>query len=378
MRAQATSLLAVAPRGALAVGVAACGSDDSSAAGSSGSSSGSSTAARRHHQRRRRRRSRRRSTSEWAARLKEKQGLTVNYQGIGSGAGVAQFTAGTVDFGATDPALSDEELAAASRRATRVHDPDRASARSRSPTTSTGVEEGPQARRRDDRRHLPRQGHEVERPGDRQAELGRRSCRARTSRSCHRSDESGTTKGFTDVPRRLLARVEGRSASTRPSSGRPAPAPRATTASPPRSSRPTASIGYVEQAYALQNNFTFADVKNKAGKYIAPTLESTSAAGEGLTIPTDLRFSTIDAAGRRRPTRSPRGRSCSSTRTCARPGMTEDKAPARSRASWTTRSATARAVAKELQYAPLPAAILEQGQGEGRRPDVQRRARSSS
>ena len=45
----------------------------------------------------------------------------------------------------------------------------------------------------------------------------------------------------------------------------------------------------------MQNGFTFADVKNKSGKYIAPTLESTSAAAEGLEVPEDLGVSTIDA-----------------------------------------------------------------------------------
>ena len=60
---------------------------------------------------------------EWAARLKEKQGLTVNYQGIGSGGGIAQFTAGTVDFGATDSAMEDEEIAAAKKKGDPVHIP---------------------------------------------------------------------------------------------------------------------------------------------------------------------------------------------------------------------------------------------------------------
>ena len=41
----------------------------------------------------------------------------------------------------------------------------------------------------------------------------------------------------------------------------------------------------------------FASVKNKAGNYVAPTLDSTSAAGDGLKIPADLRISTIDAPG---------------------------------------------------------------------------------
>jgi phosphate transport system substrate-binding protein len=55
------------------------------------------------------------------------------------------------------------------------------------------------------------------------------------------------------------------------------------------------SIGYVEEAYALQNNFTTASVKNKSGKYIEPSLETTTAAGEGITVPADLGFSTIDS-----------------------------------------------------------------------------------
>ena len=57
------------------------------------------------------------------------------------------------------------------------------------------------------------------------------------------------------------------------------------------------AVGYVEQAYALANSFTFADLKNKAGNFVAPTLESTSAAGDGLKVPDDLRFSAIDAPG---------------------------------------------------------------------------------
>src|SRR4051794_10915289 len=52
---------------------------------------------------------------EWAARFQEKFGTTVNYQGIGSGGGIAQFTAGTVDFGASDASMSDEEIAAAQK-----------------------------------------------------------------------------------------------------------------------------------------------------------------------------------------------------------------------------------------------------------------------
>ena len=155
-----------------------------SSGGAGGSSSSAATPSRRHASTARARRSRSRSTSEWAARFKEQAGTTVNYQGIGSGGGIAQFTAGTVDFGATDSAMKRRGgHGRAKKKGDAGPHPDACSARSRSPTTSSGVEEGPQARRRDGRRHLPRQGHEVERPGDRAAELGRRSCPTPTSRS---------------------------------------------------------------------------------------------------------------------------------------------------------------------------------------------------
>src|ERR1700742_4049763 len=58
---------------------------------------------------------------EWAARFQEEVGTTVTYQGIGSGGGIAQFTAGTVDFGATDSAMKDEEITAAEAKGTPVH-----------------------------------------------------------------------------------------------------------------------------------------------------------------------------------------------------------------------------------------------------------------
>ena len=115
------TLLAVA--GALALGVAACGGSDSNSSSGGGGSSGGSgaqlggtingagaTFPQPVYQ-------------EWAARFQEQRGTTVNYQGIGSGGGIAQFTAGTVDFGATDSAMSDDELKAAQAKGQPVHVP---------------------------------------------------------------------------------------------------------------------------------------------------------------------------------------------------------------------------------------------------------------
>ena len=114
------SLAAVLTAGTLALGIAACGSSNSSsssaAAGGGGSSSASSSAS---------------GGSgggsatingsgstfaapiyeQWGSNVKS-QGLTVNYAATGSGAGVAQLQAGTVDFAGSDPAMKDSEIKA--------------------------------------------------------------------------------------------------------------------------------------------------------------------------------------------------------------------------------------------------------------------------
>ena len=50
------------------------------------------------------------------------------------------------------------------------------------------------------------------------------------------------------------------------------------------------AIGYVDLSDAKANNLSFASVKNKAGKYIEPTLDATTAAAQGTTIKDDLTF----------------------------------------------------------------------------------------
>ena len=72
-----------------------------------------------------------------------------------------------------------------------------------------------------------------------------------------------------------------RSAKARPSTGPPAPAARATKASPPSSSRLPNSIGYVEYAYVKQNKMTYAQMQNAAGSFVAPDDSAFKAAAAG-------------------------------------------------------------------------------------------------
>jgi phosphate transport system substrate-binding protein len=114
---------------------------------------------------------------------------------------------------------------------------------------------------------------------------------------CHRSDESGTTKNFTE----FLADYSPAWKSG-PGVDKSVKWPTGTGAKGNDGvagcvKQTKGSVGYVEQAFALQNKFTTAAVKNAAGKYIEPSLQATSAAGTAAKPPADLRFSTINATG---------------------------------------------------------------------------------
>ena len=102
--------------------------------------------------------------SAWAADYQKQSGARINYQSIGSGGGISQVKAGTVDFGATDQPLASDELAKADL--------------AQFPIVIGGivavvnlarVQAGQaEAHRPAARRHLRRQGQELVRSGDRQ------------------------------------------------------------------------------------------------------------------------------------------------------------------------------------------------------------------
>jgi phosphate transport system substrate-binding protein len=58
------------------------------------------------------------------------------------------------------------------------------------------------------------------------------------------------------------------------------------------------AIGYVELIYATQNKLPYADVKNSAGEFVKPTIESVTAALATAEIPEDFRFSMTNAPGK--------------------------------------------------------------------------------
>jgi phosphate transport system substrate-binding protein len=291
--------LAAGAAALLALGAAACGSNDESPSGGGGSSSGSSSSSGA---------SKQGGTingagatfpapvyTEWAARFKDQTGTTINYQAVGSGGGIAQFTAGTVDFGATDAAMKPEEETAAKKKGDPVHVPTVLGAVTVSYNVS-GVDKG-----------LKLDGAtvadiflgKVKKWNDPAIAKvsGNTSLPDKDITVCHRSDESGTTKNFTQ----FLADYSPEWKSG-PGVDKTVKWPTGTGAKGNDGvaacvKQTDGAVGYVEQAYALQNNFTTAAVKNKEGQFVDPSLPATSAAGEGAQVPDDLKFSTIDAPG---------------------------------------------------------------------------------
>jgi len=230
---------------------------------------------------------------EWASRFKDDTGTTVNYNAIGSGGGVAQFTAGTVDFGATDSAMTDEEITAAKKKGAPVHVPTVFGAITVSYNVS-GVEKGLKLDGPTTADIFLGKIKKWNDPAIAQLNSGVK-LPDQDITVVHRSDESGTTKLFTTY----LAAYSPEWKSG-PGVDKTVKWPTGTGAKGNSGvagavKQTDGSVGYVEEAYALQNNFTTADMKNKSGKFIAPSLDSTSAAGEGVKIPADLRFDTINS-----------------------------------------------------------------------------------
>ena len=58
------------------------------------------------------------------------------------------------------------------------------------------------------------------------------------------------------------------------------------------------SLGYVELIYAIQNKMPYADIKNNAGEFVKPTMESVTAAMATAQVPDDFRFSMTNAPGK--------------------------------------------------------------------------------
>ena len=230
--------------------------------------------------------------TKWISEFTKTQpGLKINYQSIGSGGGIRQITERTVDFGATDAPMSDEQMGKAPGI---LHIPTCLGAvvlTYNLEGVPSGLKITPEAAAGIFLGTIKEWTDPLIAKENPDARLPRKSIT-----SVHRSDGSGTTRVFTDW---LTAaspdwkKGPGAGMSVSFPSGLGAKGNEGVTGQV--SSTPGA-IGYVELVYAVQNKLSYASIKNAAGAFVAPTPASITAAGAAAApkLADDLRGSAVN------------------------------------------------------------------------------------
>jgi phosphate transport system substrate-binding protein len=213
-------------------------------------------------------------------------GLKVNYQSVGSGAGISQLTAKTVDFGASDAVMNGKQDSGLSSPAIHIpitcgavaltyNLPDVKDTLNLTPDIIAGMFLGTITKWNDPKIGAANKG--VKLP-------------ATAILIAHRSDGSGTTNIFTTYLSKVNAdwsnKVGKGSAVNWPTGigNKGSEGVSGTVKQTP------GAIGYVEMSYAIQNKMAYARVQNKAGNFITPTIASVTAAAN-VQIPPDSKVS---------------------------------------------------------------------------------------
>ena len=234
--------------------------------------------------------------TKWFDAFARETGVRINYQSIGSGGGIRQFAEGTVDFGATDGPMTDQQIAGVQGNV--MHLPTALGAVSVTynlPTlggttlafdgrTLAEIFLGRITRWNDPRLATLNPG--VSLPQDDIVVV-------------RRSDGSGTTFIFTDYLSKVSPEWSdrvGRGTSVNWPVGLGGKGNEGVTQQVKQS---PGTIGYVELIYAISNNLPAARVRNAAGVLVQPTLKSVAAAAAGAKLgpDTDFRVSITDALG---------------------------------------------------------------------------------
>ena len=220
--------------------------------------------------------------------------VQVNYQGVGSGSGIKQFTAGLTDFGASDAAMSDKEIAAVTTGGVLLL-----------PMTAGSIVLSYNLPGITDPIKLPRAVYpaiflgEITKWNDPKIAAANPGVNLPdlAISVAYRADGSGTTYNFTNhlaaISPDFKAKVGAGKAVKFPVGvgGKGNDGVAALVKQTP------GTIGYVEFGYALKTNLAMATLENQAGKFVAPTPDSGSAALGQVDLPANLRAFITDPAG---------------------------------------------------------------------------------
>jgi phosphate transport system substrate-binding protein len=233
--------------------------------------------------------------SKWFSEYSASHGIQINYQPVGSGAGIRQVVAGTVDFGASDGPMADEQLAASKVKIQHIPTvlgavvpiynlPGVGAALKFSPDVLADIYLGKITNWNDAR--IAKDNPGVNLPN---SEIF----------IVHRSDGSGTSYIFTDYLSKVSADWKGG-----PGKGVSVSWPRGIGAKGNEGvagmvRQTPGALGYVELIYAVQNKIETGLVRNAGGVFMKATIESvTAAAANSKQMPPDYRVSVTNAPGK--------------------------------------------------------------------------------
>ena len=225
--------------------------------------------------------------TKWFDAYAKQTNVRINYQSIGSGGGIRQFMEGTVDFGATDGPMTDEQIKQVQGNV--VHVPTviggdvitynlpaiAATKLKLDGPTIAGIYLGEITKWNDSRIASLNPGAKLP---------------ASDIIVVHRSDGSGTTYVFTDYLSKVSpkwAKNVGKATSVNWPIGLGGKGNEGVTQ---QVKQTEGALGYVELIYAISNNLPYATVKNSAGNFVDPSLKSLSAAGAGIPLHDDTDF----------------------------------------------------------------------------------------
>jgi phosphate transport system substrate-binding protein len=289
--------------------------------------------------------------SAWASDYQKQGGASINYQSIGSGGGISQVKAGTVDFGATDQPLASDDLAKSNL--------------AQFPVVIGGIVAVV---------NIPGlEAGKLKLTGPLLADIYAGKVKtwndpvitklnpgvtlpSSNIAVVHRSDGSGTTFNFTHY----LAQVSPTWKSG-PGEGKTVNWP---TGVGGKGNEGVAgyvkqipnSIGYVEYAYVIQNKMTYAQLQNSAGTFVSPSADSFSAAAESADWKNAKDFNLV-------MTNAPGANAYPITATTfiLMPKQPKDKVKSDAAVAFFKHALEkGQDQAKKLDYVPLPAALVQQ------------------
>jgi phosphate transport system substrate-binding protein len=234
--------------------------------------------------------------TKWFDAYNKKTGIQINYQSIGSGGGIRQFTEGTVDFGATDGPMNESQIAAVNANVLHV------------PTVLGAVVVT---------YNLPTLGDtKLKFDGNVLTDIFMGRITKWNDKAIamlnpgvklpdidlivvHRSDGSGTTYVFTDFLNKFSREWRDKVGFATSVNWPVGLGGKGNEGVTQQVKQVEGALGYVELIYAMSNDLAYGLIKNSAGSFVEPSLESVTAAAAGtkLKSDTDFRVSITNAEG---------------------------------------------------------------------------------